>query len=142
MGIPPAEGFGLLHFDPSEFQLNVRGFFWTSGFLSEVVLFPWRLLLGISLISDNNFLPAFAHHCFTVNLEDFQEYSGSAFPRLYASKSLIMGNPELQGSIMLCEALPASREHLTKAHTLAAKLGSTSLLGHQILPFFYNLCGF
>lgn len=135
MGIPPAEGLGLLHSDPSEFQLNVSLLFWTLGFLPEVAPFPWRLLLVISLISDNYFFPAFAHHCLTVNLEDFQEYSGSAFPCLNVSKSLITGNPELQGSITLLEALPASREHLTKAHTLAAKLGSSSLLGHQIPPF-------
>lgn len=46
-------GCGLLHSDPTESQLNVNFLFRTSGFLSEVVPFHWRLFMVISLISDD-----------------------------------------------------------------------------------------
>lgn len=52
LGIPLLKGCGLLQFDP-KYPLNVSFHLQTSGFLSEVAPFSWRLLSFISLTSDN-----------------------------------------------------------------------------------------
>lgn len=90
------------------------------------------------------FFPAFAHHCLSVNLEDFQEYSGPAFPCLYASKSLIMGNPKLQGSSLAVtphgqslRAESTPQKHVPWLQSWGLQASWTT----RASPSLFNLCG-